>query len=977
MSVPRKKRVCPRSAVSDRSSLIVCPVTPAKKEFKLSLLNICSVRQKTSAVIDIIDDYQLDMFALTETWLQQNGDGVLLTELTPPDFEFLHMPRASRGGGVGFLFRKSLNFGEISTCPYSSFECLEVFSKPANLRVVVLYRPPSSSVTVFLEEFSEYIQLLNTASGNLIIVGDFNFHMDCADAANVKKFTSLLHSGNLCQHVRSPTHKVGHILDLVISRSPEQVVKDTFISEPYVSDHLLVTCTVTLSNQPVTKKSSFTLRRTCDINQDDFRRDLRVSPVCNSTNLISSSLSNLLEIYNLSESLLDKHVPIIVKNYKPRKKSEPWFGPDIVSAKKVRRQCERRLRKSGLTIHKDLFIQHCKIVRNKISLARKDYFAGRISNATNPREFFQTVDYISGRSTPVLLPNHSCERELSERFSHYFHAKIVNICTALNAECHNLPAPTHSLSFSSTMYSFYMISDDDICRTVTNLPTKSCKLDPLPTWLVKTCLPELVPIITKIVNLSMSKGIFPDNCKVAHVTPVLKKSSLNKDCLQNYRPISNLSFISKVIEKVVLSQLMDHLCSANLLEPYQSAYKPGHSTETALTYIHNFIASQLDEGRFVLLVLLDLSSAFDTVSHNSLLNILQSKYGISGTVLTWFSSYLTGRYQQVKIGNALSSVKYLDNGVPQGSVLGPVLFSMYLSGLSDVIRHHGIHFHHYADDTQLYISFDKNDIQAAFQTMEACICDVNKWLTIHQLKLNCDKTECIVFRSKFSTTNPIFPPIVVGDDLIYASENVKNLGAVFDQNLTMDKHVETFCRSANWQLRNISLLRKYLDDKTCEMLVHAFVTSRLDFLNSLLYGLSDLSIKKLQKIQNSAARIVKRKKRHCNATPLLKELHWLPISARIKFKILLLTFRAQRLEQPVYISQLLAPYVPPRDLRSSDKAYLSLPNPRLKAYGYRCFAYSAPYLWNQLPDHIRFCTELSVFKSYLKTHIFTCSFDCN
>ena len=119
------------------------------------------------------------------------------------------------------------------------------------------------------------------------------------------------------------------------------------------------------------------------------------------------------------------------------------------------------------------------------------------------------------------------------------------------------------------------------------------------------------------------------------------------------------------------------------------------------------------------------------------------------------------------------------------------------------------------------------------------------------------------------------------------------------------------------------------------------------------------------------------KKKLQGATECLKELHWLPISARIKFKILLLTFRAQRLEQPVYISQLLAPYVPPRDLRSSDKAYLSLPNPRLKAYGYRCFAYSAPYLWNQLPDHIRFCTELSVFKSYLKTHIFTCSFDCN
>ena len=422
---------------------------------------------------------------------------------------------------------------------------------------------------------------------------------------------------------------------------------------------------------------------------------------------------------------------------------------------------------------------------------------------------------------------------------------------------------------------------------------------------------------------------------------------------------------------------MDHLLSENLLEPYQSAYKPGHSTETALLYIHNFIASQLDEGRFVLLVLLDLSSAFDTVSHNKLLDILQSRYRISGTVLTWFRSYLTDRHQQVKIGNVLSSVKPLDTGVPQGSVLGPVLFSMYLAGLSDVIRCHGIHFHHYADDTQLYISFDKNNIQAAFQAMEACICDVNKWLTIHQLKLNCDKTECIVFRSKFLAANPDFPPLTVGNDLIYVSNNVKNLGAFFDQNLTMDKHVDTFCRSANWQLRNIGLLRKYLDDKTCEMLVHAFVTSRLDFLNSLLYGLSDLSIKKLQKIQNSAARIVKRKSGRCHTTPLLKDLHWLPIGERIKFKILLLTFRAQYFDQPVYISQLLSNYDPPRDLRSSGKGLLSLPNPRLQSYGYRCFAYAAPYLWNQLPDHIRFCTDLSEFKRNLKTHFFTCSFECN
>lgn len=261
--------------------------------------------------------------------------------------------------------------------------------------------------------------------------------------------------------------------------------------------------------------------------------------------------------------------------------------------------------------------------------------------------------------------------------------------------------------------------------------------------------------------------------------------------------------------------------------------------------------------------------------------------------------------------------------------------------------------------------------------MEACISDVNKWVTLNRLKLNCGKTKSIVFRSKFAELDLTFPPLIVGNDLIYHSEFVRNLGAIFDCNLTLERHINKFCQSANWQLRNIGLMRRYIDNKTCEILIHAFVTSKLDFLNSLLFGISDLSKHKLQKIQNSAARIVKRKRRSCHITPLLKELHWLPIDYRIKFKVLLITFNALHREQPVYISQLLSSYTPARTLRSTDKAYLNTPMPRLKTYGYRSLEYAAPYLWNQLPDHIRMCTELSTFKSSLKTHLFTCAFECN
>ncbi|PIK38614.1 reverse transcriptase-like protein [Apostichopus japonicus] len=464
-------------------------------------------------------------------------------------------------------------------------------------------------------------------------------------------------------------------------------------------------------------------------------------------------------------------------------------------------------------------------------------------------------------------------------------------------------------------------------------------LDPLPTWLAKGCSAELILLITNIVNTSMSTGTVPDSFKVAHVTPVLKKTSLDRNCLKNYRPISNLSFVSKVLEKTVLSRLMDYLTQENLLEPYQSAYKSGHSTETALNAVHNFITSKLDEDCFVLLVLLDLSSAFDTVNHSILLKDC---------------SQITG--------------------VPQGSVLGPVLFSLYLAELSDIIRHHGVHFHHYADDTQLLLAFDKDDVPNAFHKMETCISAVNTWLTTNQLKLNCDKTEFIVFRSRFSEVTPNFPPLTVGKDSINISSTVRNLGAYFDQTMSLENHVTNLCRSANWQLRKISLMRNYLDNKTCEILVHAFVTSKLDFLNSLLFGLPDSTIKKLQKIQNTAARIVKRKGRKCRTTPLLKELHWLPISYRIQYKILLLTFCAHHLERPVYLSQLLLPYTPTRTLRSSNKLFLTVPKPGLKNYGYRSFQYSGSYLWNKLPDHIRTCYKLSTFKSLLKTHFFTCSF---
>ena len=221
------------------------------------------------------------------------------------------------------------------------------------------------------------------------------------------------------------------------------------------------------------------------------------------------------------------------------------------------------------------------------------------------------------------------------------------------------------------------VTDAEVRRLVLSAPCKSSDLDPLPTGLVKDCIDVLVTLIVSIVNLSLSEGCFPKHFKSALVSPLLKKPTLNRDDMKNYRPVSNLSFLYEILEKVVASRLNSHINSSHTSNDYQSAYRKFFSTETALLKIHNDILSSMDDGRVTALTLLDLSAAFDTIDHTILLRRLSNWFGVSGKALDWFKSCLTGRSQRIKLGNCLSSRSDLSFGDPQGSVLGPLHFTLY------------------------------------------------------------------------------------------------------------------------------------------------------------------------------------------------------------------------------------------------------------------------------------------------------------
>ena len=352
---------------------------------------------------------------------------------------------------------------------------------------------------------------------------------------------------------------------------------------------------------------------------------------------------------------------------------------------------------------------------------------------------------------------------------------------------------------------------------------------------------------------------------MAHVTPLHKKPSLDRNSLRNYRPVSNLSFISKLIKKVVANKLNEFISHEGLLNVNQSAYKSSHSTETALLKIQNDIAFSVDSGKAVALTLLDLSAAFDTIDHSLLYDCLHDWFGLDGTVLLWIKSYLSNRNHKIKIGDSFSEAVILPFGVPQGSVLGPLLFTLYTSPLSQVISKFNVTHHLYADDTQIYLAVDSRNFDSSMEELTECIVGV-------KLKLNPEKNEFIIIGQKATrgTLAPNFPVPILQNN-ISPSVEVKNLGVIFDSDNSLDNHVAKVCRACYYHLRDLRRIRKFLSNETAILLANAMVSSRLDYCNSLLYGVSKSNIAKLQRVQNALCRIIFRLDKMSHVTPFLKK----------------------------------------------------------------------------------------------------------
>ena len=729
-------------------------------------INSRSLKNKTLYLNDYITTHKYDLVAFTKTWFNSTDNNEsYINALVPDGYAIQHVDRdnGQRGGGVALIHRTSIILKKEKMMKFTQFEVLMCLLKLNNkaISIFIIYRPPPTqqnglSATGFLDEFAEFISKYTVTTSENIITGDINIHLDVSTNSHTRQFEEILESCSLHQYINVPTHYKGHTLDILVSRDTNDLICNVDVVDiglcdndgNLINDHFAITCNIKLP-VPTARKKLVHYRKLKNIVIEDFRSDIQSSTNLNTT---TGSLEELIEQYMSGlRDLVDVHAPLISRTLTPRPHAA-WYDEELRDAKQTRRKLERKWRRSEQQSDHAAYRKQCAEVAKQLNRCKTHYYSNRVEECHNDQKsLFKITDTLLVNQHQSKLPTYDDETLLANNFCNFFHAKIETIRANFNSE--DLDRQEESLT-DMKFRKFRPTTLDEIRALILSCNNSSCLLDPVPTWPLKDCIDDLLPLLTVIVNKSITLGNFPELFKNAIVKPHLKNEKLDPEELKHYRPVSNINFLSKIIEKCEVKQLEEFMHDNNLFDPFQSAYRSQHATETAILKINNDILSGLDRDKCTVLASLDLSAAFDTVDYAIFLRRLQNLYGVEQLALQWFTSYLTGRTHQVCINNTLSEPQSLQCGVPQGSVHGTRLYSMYVYLQSSIIVKHNLLYHSYADDTQIYLQCDNTDdaIKEAINQLEKCIADVCSWMKNNSLKINEDKTEFIIFHKNKELT---------------------------------------------------------------------------------------------------------------------------------------------------------------------------------------------------------------------------------
>lgn len=674
--------------------------------------------------------------------------------------------------------------------------------------------------------------------------------------------------------------------------------------------------------------------------------------------LNATTIDEKLSIFNsLLIELYDKHAPL--RPIKLKHRPAPWITEDIRALMKKRNAAKSKYKLKP----NDLNLNMYKRLRNKCNRvcrdAQRQFVHASVDNKSSSEvwRFLQSLGI--GRSKTEI----SQTTDLNVLNNHFSRSSIPN------------PDKDQTISLLKTrikpnhpFFEFEQITSDDIKKHASTISSDAIGCDGISRKMINMVLIEIMPIICHIFNFSLTSKTFPNIWRFANVIPIPKVS--NPSLPSHYRPISILPFLSKILERIIHFQLTLFLTRHNILSPFQSGFRLGHSTVTALAKVFDDIRYGMDNKQVTILALLDFSNAFNNVDYDILLAVLES-INISSDVIEWFHSYLFGRQQRISVGDRYSSYCRLSAGVPQGSVLSPLLFSIFINTVTELLT---VSFHLYADDLQIYLTTPVEKIKEAVETININLNTILNWSQSFGLSVNAAKSQLSVIGtskqlSKINYGN--IPNVMFNGTILDYSSVVKDLGVFVDNSLSWRPQIAEISKKIFATFHSLKRWKNFLPIKTKISLVNSLMLSKLDYADACYPDLSEELTNKLDRLQNLCIRFIFGLKKFDHVSQYRLKLGWLPIKHRRNLHVVTLLYTTLFCPwSPLYLKErfsFLGNSTLHLNLRSLNDSKLNIPTCNTKSYS-NSFTVKAVRLWNALPSKIRQSPTIFAFKNRVKNY---------